>query len=37
LRKKDIGRKSYLPYKQGLIGFSVGFNANIGRGFPLHA
>ncbi|PNX85458.1 hypothetical protein L195_g041527 [Trifolium pratense] len=36
LRKKDIGRKSYLPYKQGLIGFSVGFNANIGRGFPLH-
>ncbi|GAU16254.1 hypothetical protein TSUD_298860 [Trifolium subterraneum] len=36
LRKKDIGRKSYLPYKQGLIGFSVGLNANIGRGFPLH-
>lgn len=35
LRKKAIKRKSYLPYKQELIGFGVGFNANIGRGFPL--
>ncbi|CAL5186215.1 unnamed protein product [Lathyrus oleraceus] len=36
LRKKEIKRKAYLPYKQELIGFGVGFNANIGRGFPLH-
>ncbi|CAK8533648.1 unnamed protein product [Lathyrus sativus] len=35
LRKKEINRKSYLPYNQELIGFGVGFNATIGRGFPL--
>ncbi|AES74494.1 hypothetical protein MtrunA17_Chr6g0450611 [Medicago truncatula] len=35
-RKKESRVKSYLPYKKELIGFSVGFNANIGRGFPLH-
>jgi len=35
-RKKEMRVKSYLPYKKELIGFSVGFNANIGRGFPLH-
>ncbi|CAI8594498.1 unnamed protein product [Vicia faba] len=36
LRKKEIKQKSYLPYKQELIGFGVGFHTNIGRGFPLH-
>ncbi|AES74495.1 hypothetical protein MtrunA17_Chr6g0450621 [Medicago truncatula] len=35
-RKKETRVKSYLPYKKELIGFSVGFNANVGRGFPLH-
>ncbi|CAL5186217.1 unnamed protein product [Lathyrus oleraceus] len=35
LRKKEIKRKSYLPYNQELIGFGVG-HAIIGRGFPLH-
>ncbi|CAL5186214.1 unnamed protein product [Lathyrus oleraceus] len=36
LSKREIKRKAYLPYKQELIGFGVGFHANIGRGFPLH-
>ncbi|XP_058752114.1 uncharacterized protein LOC131625250 [Vicia villosa] len=36
LRKKENNRNSYLPYKQELIGFGVGFHANIGRGSPLH-
>jgi len=35
-RKKETRVKSYLPYKKELIGFGVGFNANVGRGFPLH-
>ncbi|CAK8533647.1 unnamed protein product [Lathyrus sativus] len=36
LRKKESKRKAYLPYKQGLIGFGVGFQSTIGSGFPLH-
>ncbi|KAL5080034.1 hypothetical protein RYX36_008455 [Vicia faba] len=31
LRTKEIKRKSYLPYKQELIGFGVGFHATVGR------
>lgn len=33
--KREIRRKSYLPYKQGLVGFCISLNS-IGRGFPLH-
>ncbi|XP_004489273.1 uncharacterized protein [Cicer arietinum] len=35
-RKKETRRKSYLPYKQELVGFGVDFNA-FGRSFAFHS